>query len=216
VDDWHTGGLRGSGSVSTVAKDVFVPQHRILPLPAVLQGQYASVLNADSPVYRGPLLPVAAASSVGTVVGLARGARDTFLKRLPHRKITYTGYDSQRTAPLTHLEVAEATLKLDQVEFHAQRLATQVDAKGVEGSEWKLEERARARADLGAVCLLAKESVEILANASGGSSVYNDVPIQRFARDVQAINLHALMHPSTNFELYGRVLCDLEPNTLYI
>jgi hypothetical protein len=24
------------------------------------------------------------------------------------------------------------------------------------------------------------------------------------------------MHPNTNFELYGRVLCGLEPNTLYI
>ena len=26
VDDWETAGLRGSGSVSTVAKDVFVPE----------------------------------------------------------------------------------------------------------------------------------------------------------------------------------------------
>jgi 4-hydroxyphenylpyruvate dioxygenase-like putative hemolysin len=25
-----------------------------------------------------------------------------------------------------------------------------------------------------------------------------------------------LMHPSTNLELYGRVLCGLEPDTLYI
>jgi hypothetical protein len=28
--------------------------------------------------------------------------------------------------------------------------------------------------------------------------------------------LHALMHPATNTELYGRILCGLEPNTLYI
>jgi hypothetical protein len=42
------------------------------------------------------------------------------------------------------------------------------------------------------------------------------VPIQRFLRDIQAINLHALMHPNTNLELYGRVLCGLEADTLYI
>lgn len=216
VDDWATAGLRGTGSVSTVAKDVFVPSARILPLPAVLQGQSASERTADSPIYRVPLLPVASASSVGTAVGLARGAIDLFLKRLAHRKITYTGYEKQREAPLTHLEVAAATLKADQADFHAHRLAAQVDAKGVAGAQWKLEERARARADMGAACRLAKEAVDIVAGASGGSSVYLDVPIQRFSRDLTAINLHALMHPNTNFELYGRVLCGLEPDTLYI
>jgi alkylation response protein AidB-like acyl-CoA dehydrogenase len=216
VDDWATAGLCGTGSVSTVAKDVFVPNARVLPLPAVLQGRYASEKNADAPIYRAPLLPVASASSVGTVVGLAKGARDIFLQRLANRKITYTGYEKQREAPRTHMEVAEATLKIDEAEFHAHRLAALVDTKGVTGSEWKLDERARARADMGAVCRLAEEAVGILAGASGASSIYLDVPIQRFLRDVQAINLHALMHPSTNIELYGRILCGLEPDTLYI
>jgi alkylation response protein AidB-like acyl-CoA dehydrogenase len=216
VDDWNTFALRGTGSVSTVAKDLFVPQSRIMPLPAILQGQHASKLNAESPVYRSPLLPVASASSVGTVIGLGRAARDAFLKRLPDRKITYTEYESQREAPLTHLQVAEATMKIDEAEFHAQRLATLVDAKGGEGSEWKLEERARARADMGWAVRLAKEAIEILANASGGTSIYTDLPIQRIARDIQAVSLHALMHPDTNAELYGRVLCGLGPNTLYI
>jgi alkylation response protein AidB-like acyl-CoA dehydrogenase len=216
VDDWYTSGLKGTGSVSTVARDLFIPQERILPLPAVLQGQYASKANADSPIYRAPLLPVASASSVGTVVGLAKAAQEAFHKRLPDRKITYTSYESQREAPLTHLQVAEATLKVDEAQFHAHRLSTLVDTKGVEGSAWKLDERAQARADLGAVVRLAKEAVDIFNTASGGSSIYNDVPIQRIARDIQAVNQHALMHPNTNAELYGRVLCGLEPNTLYI
>ena len=63
---------------------------------------------------------------------------------------------------------------------------------------------------------VAKEAVDILNTASGGSSVYADVPIQRIERDIQTLNLHALMHPNTNLELYGRVLCGLEPNTMYL
>ncbi|MGX7827294.1 acyl-CoA dehydrogenase family protein [Actinokineospora sp. 24-640] len=216
VDDWYTSGLKGTGSVSTVAKDLFIPAQRVVPLPAVLQGQSASKGNAESPIYNAPLLPVAAASSVGTVVGMGRAARDAFHRRLPNRKITYTGYESQRDAPLTHLQVAEATMKLDQAEFHAHRLSTLVDDKTLDGTEWKLEERARARADLGAVVRLSKEAVDTFATASGGSSIYTDVPIQRITRDIAAVNLHALMHPNTNAELYGRVLCGLEPNTLYI
>ncbi|WP_256104174.1 acyl-CoA dehydrogenase family protein [Streptomyces sp. ODS05-4] len=216
VDDWDTSGLRGTGSVSTVAQDVFVPQERVIPLPAILQGQYASELNAASPAYRVPLLPVAAASSVGTALGLARAARDAFFERLPGRSLTYTAYETQAEAPLTHHQVAEAVLKTDQAEFHAYRLADLVDGKGAAGEEFTLEERARARADMGAVVRLAKEAVDILASASGGSSIHRDVPIQRISRDIQAVSLHALMNPNTNNELYGRVLCGLEPNTLYI
>ncbi|WP_199749131.1 acyl-CoA dehydrogenase family protein [Amycolatopsis sp. WAC 01376] len=215
VDDWHTSGLKGTGSVSTVAKEVFVPQERIMPLPAMLQGQYSSVRNADAPIYRAPLLPVASASSVGSVLGMGNAAKEFFLKRLPNRKITYTAYESQREAPLTHLQVASASLKLDAAEFHGKRLTSLVDTKSVDGTSWKLEERAQARADMGAVCALVKEAVDIFSTASGGSSIYTDVLMQRIQRDVQAVNLHALMHPDTNTELYGRVLCGLEPNTLY-
>jgi alkylation response protein AidB-like acyl-CoA dehydrogenase len=161
VDDWHAVGLKGSGSVSTVARDVFVPRERLMPLPAMLSGDMASEANADSPIYRPPLLPVACATSVGTAIGLARAAREVFFKRLPDRKITYTAYEAQKDAPLTHLQVAEATQKIDQAEWHAQRLAALVDTKGEEGSEWKLEERAQCRGDLGAVCRLAKEAVDI-------------------------------------------------------
>ncbi len=216
VDDWHAYGLSGSGSVSTVAKDVFVPYERVLPLESVLQGQPASQLTAESPIYRCPLLPVAAASSAGTAIGLGRGAFELFMNRLPDRKITYTDYESQRSAPVTHHQVADAAMKLDEAEFHASRLAKTVDHKSGAGAQWKLEERAKARADLGAAVRLTREAVDGLALASGGSSIYQDVPIQRFAHDLKAVNLHALMNPTTNAELYGRVLCGLEANTTYI
>lgn len=216
VDDWHTSGLRGTGSVTTVAENVFVPQQRILPLPAVLSEQYASPTNAASPIYRTPLLPTASALSVGSALGLARAARDEFLRRLPGRKITYTSYDHQHEAPLTHHQVADATMTIDECAFHAYRLADQVDGKGREATPWTVEERARARADMGRACQLAKAAVDVLNLASGGSSIYTDAPIQRVARDIHAVTMHALMHPDTNTELYGRILCGLEPNTLYI
>jgi alkylation response protein AidB-like acyl-CoA dehydrogenase len=150
------------------------------------------------------------------VIGLGRAARELFMRRLADRKITYTSYENQREAPVTHLHVAEALMKLDEAEFHARRLSSLVDTKGVDGTEWKLEERALARADMGQAVRLVMESVDILAGDSGASSIYNDMPIQRIARDIHAINLHALMHPDTNAELYGRIVCGLEPNTLYI
>ena len=216
IDDWYTAGMKGSGSVSTVAQDLFIPQERVLPIFAILAGQSASPENAAAAIYRAPMLPVASASSVGCVLGMARAAKEALFARLPDRKITYTGYDKQANAPLTHLQVAAAVMKIDEAEFHAHHLATLVDTKGAENAQWTLEERVRARADLGAVCQLSKEAVDILAAASGGSSIYSDQPMQRIARDVNAVTMHALMHPDTNAELYGRILCGLEPDTLYI
>lgn len=211
IDDWHTSGLRGSGSITTIAKDLFIPAERVLPM-----GEVRSRLNADAPIFKAPFMPTACGTVGATALGLALAAKDAFMERLPGRKITYTSYENQSEAPLTHLQVAEATTKIDETGFHARRIAAMVDTKGSTGEEWTMEERARVRLDLGGACQRAKEAVDILDSASGGSSIYRDVPIQRIQRDVQTLNLHAILHPTTNLELYGRVLLGLEPNTVYI
>jgi alkylation response protein AidB-like acyl-CoA dehydrogenase len=216
VDDWHTSGLRGSGSVTTIAEDVFVPAERVLQMGPVLQGLHQSKLNANAPIYQAPFMPTACATVSAPALGLALAAKDAFLDRLPGRKITYTDYENQAEAPITHLEVADAITRIDEVGFHARRAADMIDAKGRAGEAWTLEERARIRLDLGAACQRAKEAVDILGGASGGSSVYRDVPIQRVQRDVQVLTLHAILHPGTNLELYGRIVCGLDSNTPYI
>lgn len=216
VDDWHTSGLRGSGSVTTVAENVFVPQERVLPIGPVLEGQHRSISNAASPIYQVPFMATACATVGAVALGLGYAGRDAFRDRLPGRKITYTNYPSQSEAPITHLQLADATVKVAEAEFHAYRAASMLDVKASEGESWTIEERARIRLELGATCQRAKEAVDILHLASGGSSTYQSVPIQRIARDVQTLNLHAILHPNNNLELYGRILCGLEPNTLYI
>jgi len=216
VDDWYTAGLRGSGSVSTIAQDLFIPEARVLHMGPVLGGQIASKINANSPIFRAPFMPTACTTVSAAAYGLAKAAKDAFFERLPGRKISYTEYENQAAAPLTHLQVAEAQTKIDEAGFHAFAAAGMLDTKAPAGEEWTLEERARVRLHMGSVALRAKEAVDILNTASGGSSVYSSVPIQRIERDIQTINLHAIMHPNTNLELYGRVLCGLEPNTVYI
>jgi 3-hydroxy-9,10-secoandrosta-1,3,5(10)-triene-9,17-dione monooxygenase len=216
IDDWHTSGLRGSGSVTTIAQDVFVPAERVLPMGPVLQGQHMSKLNADAPIFNAPFMPTACTIVSAPVLGLALAAKDAFFERLPGRKITYTDYENQAEAPVTHLEVAAAITRIDEVGFHSHRAAHLIDAKSRTAEAWTVEERARVRLSLGAACQRAKEAVDILNGASGGSSIYRDVPIQRIQRDVEVLNLHAILHPNTNLELYGRIICGLESNTPYI
>ncbi|NUT49829.1 MAG: acyl-CoA dehydrogenase [Saccharothrix sp.] len=215
-DDWHTTGFRGTGSVGTTAKDLFVPQERVRPAPAILLGQSASQLNAGSAMYRAPFVTQGAAATVGIGLGMAKAIRDAFLERLPGRKHTYTEYPSLADSAVTHLRISEAMMKIDEAEFHARRIGLEIDAKNAAGAEWTMLERARARADEGAAVRLAQEAAAIFAGTSGGSSAYTKVPIQRINNDLQTYSLHALMTPDYNYEIYGRLLSGLEPNTYYL
>lgn len=216
LDDWDTSGLKGTGSVSTVAREVFVPAQHVLSVMPLLAGQSASQMNVEAPIYRSPMVPTIAAAASGAPLGLAKAAMINFFQRLPGRGIAYTTYTKQADAPITHMQVAEAAMKIDEAEFHAFRAATLVDSKAESGEDWTLEERARVRMDAGMTARLSKESIDILNTASGGSSIYSSVPIQRIERDIQAASLQGMIHPNTNLELYGRIRCGLEPNTVNI
>jgi alkylation response protein AidB-like acyl-CoA dehydrogenase len=216
VDDWEVSALRGTGSVTTVAEDVFVPAIRYMRIADFTAQNYASKLNAELPMFRVPLVGAAAASTAGKMVGMARAASELFFERIGERPVANTTYERQADAPITHLQAAEAMLKIDEAEFHGRRLASMVDDKALTGEPWTLQERAYARAVGGRVPQLTAEAVDLLAGSLGASSIYSSQPIQRIRRDVRAVTLHALHLPTTTLELYGRVLCGLEPNTFFI
>src|SRR5262245_31522049 len=58
LDDWYASGMAGTGSSTIVAEDVFVPAHRTLPLPEMIEGRYpAARHNADGPYFNYPTAP---------------------------------------------------------------------------------------------------------------------------------------------------------------
>ncbi|MGW4441628.1 acyl-CoA dehydrogenase family protein [Streptomyces sp. NPDC004682] len=215
-DDWHTIGLQGSGSVTTIAEEVFVPGHRVISGIDFYQNVSKSRINGPKPHYRVPVLVTTNAIQSGQLVGAAKYALASFLERLPGRPLTYTDYPSQREAPLTHLQVGEAALLIEDAEQRAHRFADLIARKVAHDEPWTTGERVAARARIGWIARQCKAAVDILAGASGGSSIHRDVPITRIQRDLHAATLHAMITPGVNVELYGRSLCGLEPNTAYL
>jgi alkylation response protein AidB-like acyl-CoA dehydrogenase len=210
LDDWHASGMAATGSSTVLAKDVFVPAQRVLPLPELVEARYPQRHNSANPYFNYPLATVLTANAAGTPVGIARGALELFQKSLPGRAITYTTYASKIEAPVTHLQVGEAALAIDSADAHMRLSSALLD--GHDGELTKLA-RIKVRAHVGAATGYAREAVDTLFYASGASAIQASVPIQRFQRDMQALANHAIMHPQTNVELYGRVLCGLEPNS---
>lgn len=212
LDDWHASGMSATGSSTIIAKDIFVPEHRAQVLPEMVEGRYPERHNSGNPYFNYPLAAVLSVNAAGTPVGAARGALELFRERLPGRQITYTFYANQAEAPVTHLQVGEAALTIDSADAHM-RLACRLLDDRLDETLAQID-RVKARAHVSAATGLSRDAVDILFKASGASAIQSHVPIQRFQRDIQALSNHAIMHPQTTTELYGRVLCGLEPNTL--
>ncbi|MFF4800792.1 acyl-CoA dehydrogenase family protein [Streptomyces sp. NPDC001351] len=212
LDDWHVSGLAGSGSNTVVARDVLVPAHRVLPVGPLLGGEFPSKSNADDPFYRMPVLLMFCAWTAPNALGLARAALEDFTGRIHRRGITYTFHQRQNEATVTHLQAAEAALKISCAELLTSDFVARIEA----GEPYSQEERARIRGQSGYVARLCREAVDLIASASGASSLHREVPIQRVVRDVQALNLHSFVNPATNLEIYGRVLSGLDAGTPFL
>ncbi|MET9413633.1 hypothetical protein ABZY03_05485 [Streptomyces klenkii] len=75
----------------------------------------------------------------------------------------------QGVAPLTHLQVAGATVRVDAAGLPVGRTADLIDTK---------------------------EAADLSAGVGGGTSLQHAVPVQRIERDIKALNLHAITHPT--------------------
>ena len=214
LDDWYATGMAGTGSNTTIAEEVFVPSHRVLPLAAQLSLDFPSVRNHDAPYWRVPAVSFLISQAAGAPVGVAQGALAAFMERLPGRAITYTDYASQAEAPITHLQIGEAMMKIHSADAHGRRsiaLAAEAPSR-----EFTIEDRALLRAHAAYATALSCEAVNILYHASGASAIQAGVPIQRYQRDIQALANHAFLTDTTSLELLGRVVCGLPPNTVFI
>jgi alkylation response protein AidB-like acyl-CoA dehydrogenase len=214
LDDWYATGMAATGSNTTVAEEVFVPSHRVLALAAQMSLEIASVRNRGADYWRVPAVSFLIGQAAGAPVGIAQGALEAFMERLPGRSITYTDYASQAQAPVTHLQLGEAVMKIHSADAHGRRAIDLAAAAPL--GDFTLADRALVRAHAAHATTLAREAVDVLFRASGASSIQRSVPIQRYQRDIQALSNHAFLTDATSLELLGRVLCGLEPNTVFI
>ncbi len=210
-DTWFMAGMKGTGSNTIIAKDVFVPEHRFLPYPAAFAGSYRTEFT-DEIVYRVALVPVTILILVGSQLGMAQSALDHVIEKAPQRPVTHTNYTKQRESTGFQILVGEAAMKIDTARLHAYRAADDLDRAAAAGRHPDLVERARVRADSALVAKYCREAVEILASAHGTSSMADANRLQRLWRDVHVASRHAITEWQVNLEIYGKAMLGVEPN----
>ncbi|ADV81277.1 acyl-CoA dehydrogenase family protein [Terriglobus saanensis] len=218
LNDWDTVGLRGTGSVSVSVKDVFVTNERIAPVSKAFSGRYDYAGNpmGSEGLYRLPLMPFFAMRLVWPALGMAKAALELFLEKAPSRIIPFAPYEKQDDAPVTHIQFAEASVKIDAAELLLRRAVDDLDAITQNNTKLTLQQRARMWADVGVASRMIWEAVDLLAGASGGSSAHKTHPMNRIWRDVRVAGMHAVLNPTTAMEALGRVLLGKDPKAPFL
>lgn len=204
-DTWFVVGMRGTGSNTLVADEVFVPEHRYISAPKMIAGDVATPFK-DEPLYRSAFVPGAVAILVGPQLGLAQAALDLVLEKAPKRGISYTFYDNQTQAPVVQLAVAKAASMIDVAHLLAYRAAAEIDDNAQRGVFPDYTARAKARMDVGQAIVYAREAIRELVTAHGASSFAESSPMQRIWRDSEVASRHAVGNPEISAEVYGRAL----------
>lgn len=208
-DTWFTAGMRASGSNCIVAKDVFVPQHRLMNILEAVQDKYPTEFK-DEASYRASFMPVAALILVGPQLGIGRAALKFVIDKAPQRAIAYTSFTRQNESTVFQMQIAEASLNVDTAHLRAFRAAEEVDEAARTGKSLDYLTRARMRADTGLIITLITNALNTLISAHGAGSFAESSPMQRWWRDSNTAARHAIALPAVANEIYGKALLGVE------
>jgi len=210
-DTWFMAGMKGTGSNTIIANNVFVPEHRFLPYPPAFEGHYLNDQNSEN-VYRAAFVPVTILILIGSQLGLAQAALEFVTAKAASRGVTHTHYSKQIDSTGFQLLIAEGAMKIESALLHAFRAADDLDRAAQSGQYPGLTERARVRADTALVAKYCREAVDTLVAAHGTSSFSDANRLQRIWRDVHVASHHAITEWQVNLEIYGKALLGIEPN----
>ncbi|WP_405771881.1 acyl-CoA dehydrogenase family protein [Streptomyces sp. NBC_00080] len=209
-DTWYVAGMRGTGSNTLVADEIFVPSHRIMSVTQAVQGAYGTE-HEDETLYRSAFVPVLSLVLAGPQTGLAQAGKDVVGVSLAKGKgISYTFYERAVEAPSTQIQFAEAAQLIDTARLHMLRAADDIDTWAAKSEYMPFAIRARVRMDTGYVARRSREALDLLLNIQGAGSFAEASPLQRIWRDQETGSRHAVINPAIANELYGRALLGIE------
>ena len=209
-DNWHTMGLRGTGSKELVLDNVFIPAHRSMPTPALYGSEGVWGGRHPSWLHRMPVRPGLAYHVSAPVLGLAKHFLSDFVTITRVRDDKYTG-TRKADAPGLQLRVAESSLDIKAAELLLDRVADDFDTLARERRLPSTEEFVDLRYSIAYAVERCRVAVERLFAAAGANATYDASRLQDLFRDLTVACHHGTVDYDVNAEQYGRVQLGLPP-----
>ena len=205
VDDWHTLGMRSTGSMTVIANDVFVPEYRALCMYDIRGGDtFPGAKGNPNPLYRISLTAMGGHGIASTALGNAMAALEHTLALVKERSTNYTGL-KMRDQQIVQHRVSTAAVKLD-----AARLMLRADAMAAQAAANRHEipstqEKLRCKRNAAYAAGLCTEAVDILHKVTGATGIYESYPLERIFRDAHALSAHISLNYDAQAPSWGLV-----------
>lgn len=196
-DDWYVLGLRGSGSRTMLADDLFVPAHRAAVREDLWQGRAPGpALHPDFALLHTPRAQLSPFPAASSVVGLTLGAVELFAE-IAQGVRRWAG--SGRRAPIGDSEAVQLQYAESAAEAYAARLLLEAGVRDQMACvDARLpvphELRTRVARDNGFAGILCRRAVSRLHTAAGSAGIFDGHPLQRALRDVHTGVAQISMH----------------------
>jgi 3-hydroxy-9,10-secoandrosta-1,3,5(10)-triene-9,17-dione monooxygenase len=190
VDDWQVLGMRATGSMTVVAKDVFVPDYKALDMYEARGGdRFPGASGNPHPCYRVPLSALGGHGIGACLIGNARAALETAIELVKSRSTRYTAA-RMRDFQTVQFRVGAAGAKIDAAHLLLRNDCLEVQKLCDEGGSPDIETRLRYKRNAAIGVRLCVEAVDSLHEMAGGNGIYDHHPLQRMFRDMHAAAGH--------------------------
>jgi 3-hydroxy-9,10-secoandrosta-1,3,5(10)-triene-9,17-dione monooxygenase len=190
IDDWQVMGMRSTGSMTVVAKDVFVPEHMALCMYETRGGgRFPGARTNPNPAYQVPANALLGHGIGACAVGNAQAALEHSIEAVKQRSTSYTAA-KMRDFQAVQLRIGAAAAKID-----AARLVLRNDA--LEGQDFANRHvladaptKLRFKRNLAYAVGLCTEAVDLLHAMAGANGIYESYPLERIFRDAHSLAGH--------------------------
>lgn len=202
-DTWFVAGMRGTGTKDVVVRDIFVPDHRTQTMQDFWGARPAGAAVADDFIYRRDLAGFFGTSLLGPLIGMAEAGIASYLDQTRVRRgiMTKAMVAEETTVQIRLAEsMAEVKAAALLVEQQMACLRAMGEAEGSLGQA-ELLEMNRDRAFAVRQC---QNALERLVSGMGAMGIYDDNPVQRFFRDLNAAATQIAVNYDRNMAPFGR------------
>jgi 3-hydroxy-9,10-secoandrosta-1,3,5(10)-triene-9,17-dione monooxygenase len=213
-DNWYVAGMKSTGSVTQVADDVLVPEHRVLPLTACVEGGYLGSNPEQS--YKTIFVPSLFMKLIGPHLGMGRAALDYVIAKADSKAIAYTGYEKQADSAIFQVALAKASVQLNAAELVAADIANEIYGAAARGYYAPYGERIEMRAKAGWVVETITTMINDLLTAHGSSGFADSAALQRIWRDQATASRHGHTLSASGYESYGKMLFGRESEARFV
>ena len=201
IDTWQVNGLKGTGSFSFEAKDVFVPDSRVF-------------VEAKTPREDGPLYLIPRSLFFGSgfgcvALGVARSALDAAIEIATRKKPQEQTL--LRDQPAIQRIIGQAEATWGAANAFLQEKAVKLWRKALDDHELPLEHRMELRLASSHAIRQGAQVADMAYSVFGSSAIFESSPIQRKFQDAHAIT-QQIQGRLEHYDSAGQYFLGFEPS----